>query len=664
MQIAYYGSLGIDYHSIDFRRPELRPKRERPVPINRIVVKKIAPPKKTKDVANVYETGDFCDLHYAVKHDLSKEKVPEHGVYENQPGVREGVYRETDYAQDEFIEPGTLGALINDWKMKGKQTLLGARKTPIAIDKNNTGPELLENEPIELEGVVRERDSNESALKPQEGTAKNLLDVWVNASDTVSVERKPITLVEDPSAPTVFESEPTVREGVIRNTDKIEDATLEQGGAKGLVGYWKTVTDDVNVERRPVNVREGKEIVLESQPIVREGVVRETDKGEDLSAQLLAEKKAKMLKEAYLEAQRLAAEHKGKAVVLDLAQDGGVLENEPSVRTDVVKSDVTLEDFVPKEKHTKKLLNRYMEIAASDQWGGSRGPIEIDRSGGIICENEPAALADGIIRGGGAGHGEVNFEEGKTRSMVDQWRNKGDAEFKRHFEGKPKWVQEIEQAQEAGVYENEPTVREGVLREADVYQPVGFSVPTEITKGMKDMWLNREAYEEERLRQMRENKPEVRPKKKLFDAWIPDAGGEEEEEEEETPAPQTNGPVNGEAAPAKSGKKSTTIAANKKKEPEKKKSSDAASKKTAASDSKDKASPKKKATSVKDTTKAKTPEKDKAKAKTKWLPNLCCAARWWSRRCPNIVVISEARLGTRREKANFQCRYILGNLKE
>ena len=634
LQIAYYGSLGVDYHSLDFRRPELRPRRPNIIPINRIVVKKISAPKLTKEVATVYETGTFHDLHLPVKHDLSKEKVPEHGVYENEPGFREGVFRETDYQQAEVIEPGTLGALINDWKMKGKPTLLGARKAPIDIDKSNTGPEVLENEPTTLEGVVREKDESQGA-KPGDGTARNLLEICKTWTDTVSVERKPINLVEDPSAPTVFESEPTVREGVIRNTDKIEDATLEAGGAKGLVGYWKTVTDDVNVERRPINVREGKEIVLESEPIVREGVVRESDPKDNLTEELLAQQKAKLSREAYLEAQRLAAEHKGKAVVLDLAQDGGVLENEPTTRTDVVKSDVTLEDFVPGEKHTHKLLSRYIEMAAAD-YAGSRGPVEIDRSGGLICENEPASLADGIVRGGITGP-EVNFEEGKTRSMVDQWRNKGDAEFRRHFEGKPQWVLEIEQNQEAGVYENEPTVREGVLREQDIYVPVGHTVPTEVTKGMKDMWLNREAYEEEKRMRMREQKPEVRPKKKLFDAWIPEGDEGEEEEEEETEANDAK-MVNGDAK--ESEKKKTSSSSKKKAESSssdaKKKSSESAKKKdkdkekdkdsssdkkrttsTSSSDNKDKASAKKKATSSDKSEKQDKQEKEKEKEKEK-----------------------------------------------
>ena len=496
--------------------------------------------------------------------------------------------------------------------MKGKQTLLGARKAPIDIDKSNTGPELLENQPVELEGVVREKDASGGA-KPGQGTARNLLEICKTWTDTVSIERKPIQLAEDPSAPTVFESEPTVREGVIRNTDKIEDATLESGGAKGLVGYWKTVTDDVNIDRRPINVREGKEIVLESQPIVREGVVRESDAGEDLTGKMLAEQKAKLSREAYLEAQRLAAEHKSKAVVLDLAQDGGVLENEPSVRTDVVKSDVTLEDFVPGEKHTKKLLNRYVEIAAADFAGGSRGLVEIDRSGGVICENEPAQLADGIIKGGITGR-EVNFEEGKTRSMVDQWRNKGDKEFKRHLEGKPQWILEIEQAQEAGVYENQPTVRDGVLREQDVYQPVGYTIPTEITRGMKDMWLNRESYEEERMRQMREQKPEVRPKKKLFDAWIPDAGGEEEEEEEEEPPVNM---VNGDVKDKKPEKKSSSSSGKKKSSESSDKTKSSESDKKKATSDKDKASAKKKATSSTSSEPSEKSEKEKPKAKTK-----------------------------------------------
>ena len=233
-------------------------------------------------------------------------------------------------------------------------------------------------------------------------------------------------------------------------------------------------------------------------------------------------------------------------------------------------------------------------------------------------------MADGIVRGGISGS-EVNFEEGKTRSMVDQWRNKGDAEFRRHFEGKPQWVLEIEQSQEAGVYENQPTTREGVLREQDIYQPVGFSVPTEITKGMKDMWLNREAYEEEMRMRTREQKPEVRPKKKLFDAWIPEPGSEEEEEEEETPA--KNDMVNGdvkESDKKSSAKKKTETDKKKGSETDKKKasepakkgsdkkksSSDADKKKAATSDSKDKASPKKKATS---STSSEPSEKEKTK---------------------------------------------------
>ncbi len=539
-QVAYYSSIGVDYHGLPGGR-EARPRRDRPVPINRILIKKITPPKKAKDVAGIYEDGKFTDLHYAVKHDLSKEAVPEHGVYENQPTEPlPNLFRETDYVTPDLLQPGALGELLADWKMKGKQTLLAARKAPIKIDKEKSGPELLENEPIVREGVLREVDPNEADVnKPQAGTAKNLHDIWINATDTVSVTKKPINLVEDPSAPSVFESQPIVRENVIRNTDRVEESQFEQGAAKGLVGYWKTVTDEVQLDKKPINVREGKEIVLESQPIVREGVVRESDAQSDLREAMQQNAHAKQVREAYLEAQRLAALHNKRAVQLELATDGGVLENEPSVRTDVVKSDIRMEDFLPSDRHTQKLAQRYVEIAQNNYAGGARGLIEIDRSGGVICENEPAQLAEGIVKGGASGQ-ELNFVEGATRSMVDQWKYKGDAEFKRHLEGKPQWVLEIEQAQEAGVYESQPIVRDGVIREVDQVEHSQAVVPNQFARGMRDMWLNREEHEEEKARRAREGQPQVRPKKKLFDAWIPDAEEGEDElndmvEENEAP---------------------------------------------------------------------------------------------------------------------------------
>ncbi len=569
-QVAYYSSIGVDYHGLPGGR-EARPRRDRPVPINRILIKKITPPKKAKDVAGIYEEGTFTDLHYPVKHDLSKEAVPEHGVYENQPSEPlPNLFRETDFVTPDLLQPGALGELLADWKMKGKQTLLAARKAPIKIDKEKSGPELLENEPIVREGVLREKDPNESDVnKPQAGTAKNLHDIWINATDTVSVTKKPINLVEDPSAPTVFESQPIVRDNVIRNTDKVEENQFEQGAAKGLVGYWKTVTDEVQVNKKPINVREGKEIVLESQPIVREGVVRESDAQADLRETMQQNAYTRQVREAYLEAQRQAALHKGKAVQLELATDGGVLENEPIVRTDVVKSDITMEDFLPSDRHTQKLAQRYVEIAQDNFAGGARGLIEIDRSGGVICENEPAQLAEGIIRGGASGQ-ELNFVEGATRSMVDQWKGKGDAEFKRHLQGKPQWVLEIEQAQEAGVYESQPIVREGVIREVDQVEHSQAVVPNQFARGMRDMWLNREEHEEEKARRAREGQPQVRPKKKLFDAWIPDAEeGEGAEEElndmvEENKAPQKKEPE------AKGQKSKKEPAKKDKKEPAKK----------------------------------------------------------------------------------------------
>ena len=140
------------------------------------------------------------------------------------------------------------------------------------------------DEPI---GVIRasQQDKNTATLELEEGTIKNLAHMFqsiTQGSDT-GVSRQPFKMdIDENDGEIVLESTPTEQnEGVIRASDPSEwqkPIDVERGATKNLASRFLNKTrEEPPVKKKPfkMDIDEAADaIVLESEPVVLEGVVR------------------------------------------------------------------------------------------------------------------------------------------------------------------------------------------------------------------------------------------------------------------------------------------------------------------------------------------------------------------------------------------------------
>lgn len=96
-------------------------------------------------------------------------------VFENQPERRQDVLREEDLLEDGGLKIGLTSNMKNYW-VNYKDTEIYARDRPIDLPGPEAPTGILENEPIRLEGVVREEDSTDEIAAIEKGKAKNLVN--------------------------------------------------------------------------------------------------------------------------------------------------------------------------------------------------------------------------------------------------------------------------------------------------------------------------------------------------------------------------------------------------------------------------------------------------------------------------------------------------------
>ena len=172
---------------------------------------------------------------------------------------------------------------------------------------------------------------------------------------------------------------------------------------------------------------------------------------------------------------------------------GQVHENEPEVLEGVVRSTDKTEDVIGKRGNIKNIAGRFASgrTAEADRNGSEsaaqrerpsgsrrsvlerfeRGPIDSDGSV-VLAENVPEELDPNIVRStDGYRANDPVMAAGRTRSMADRFRSQrpigdddDDEEDRRAAKpSKPAWLIELEQAKEAEtrVIENEPEVSDG-----------------------------------------------------------------------------------------------------------------------------------------------------------------------------------------------------------
>ena len=532
LQYTGYAGVGVDYSKAKYQSQiskaesgPLSPTSPRGqnanlIPVNWQTVEKVAAPEITKNVRARFESGEVAKRE--VKKSFNREFKPpaESGTFENEPSELDETVVRGGEMEDEQQKPqaGATRQKLSDWKVKGSQSTTTSRG-PINVAEDAGC--VLESQPQVRDDVTRETDEIGTNGLPEQGKAKNMLNHWTTMNDNQPKQKRPaIKLVEKDEGPAIYENQPSeVPEGVVRGEDYTDDVKLEPGQARNLQGYWAGVSDDKATQREAVKIDyESGPVIRENQPTVREDVVRESDTLQADRNLTLQAGHARNVASNFLEKDTGPGERK-QPIDLDTSSGPVVTENEPAAQQEhVIRGGDYSTEVRTEAGHTRNIRNVFAN--PEDKWANrQREKIQIDTSSAPqVVENEPMQLDDSVVRGGDAGMS-VDINSGRTRNMLDVWAVKeADANTVKTsstmVDGKPVWTREIEVAKDSGVYENEPMVREDVVKHDEMEPDM---VPAHKATNMRNMWTTREEEEERRLQ--KERTPEVMRAKRPRPAW-------------------------------------------------------------------------------------------------------------------------------------------------
>lgn len=216
-----------------------------------------------------------------------------------------------------------------------------------------------ENEPEErLEGVIRADDPGEweKPIELEKGWAKNMANLFLNRQqqETGSTSKKPFVMdIEEGAQTIVLENEPVILEGVVRSVDKTEDVIGKRGRIKNIAGRFANPQSDDATDgssssywRDPADLDSGRTRNVAD----RWKNQRFDDDDDDAPSSPTSTGKPKWM------------------VELESAKEYGVFENEPEVRSDVVRADDEQPDVISAQ-HTRNLRKMWSQIERDEGVG-------------------------------------------------------------------------------------------------------------------------------------------------------------------------------------------------------------------------------------------------------------------------------------------------------
>jgi len=338
-------------------------------------------------------------------------------VAENEPLRRSDVVHADDVQQDQ-VQRGMAKSLMTEWSKKGTEEFIVERKPIILAEAEG---KVAENEPLRRSDVVHADDVQQDQV--QRGMAKSLMTEWSKkGTEEFIVERKPIILAEAEGK--VAENEPLRRSDVV-HSDDVQQDQVQRGIAKSLMTEWsKKGTEEFIVERKPIILAEAEGKVAENEPLRRCDVVHSDDVQQDqvqrgMARSLMTEWSKKGTEEFIVER---------KPIILAEAE-GKVAESEPIRRDDVIHHDDldTAGESVSKGL-TKNLLSQWT-VKGSEEFVAEKKPIVVAEVEGQVVENEPTVRTDVVHSDEISTEGET-IRRGTTKTLLTQWKTKGTEEYK------------------------------------------------------------------------------------------------------------------------------------------------------------------------------------------------------------------------------------------
>jgi len=360
-----------------------------------------------------------------------------------------------------------------------------------------------ESEPVRRSDVVREQDEPSVDELPARGQARQMRAQWMTCSSSGSAERsqppQPVPLYDDDvgSQPSVAENEPVSRRtDVVREEDDTEaEVLLKRGFARHLAGFWSTARDqDATAQREVVDLAAlrgaGDAGVVENQPQRLEGVVRAADPADDEWLNADRGGLARSIATQFSTPQDTQTSKQPFRMELDVdPNETAVFENEPQPLKGVVRHSEPVRETMGQRGQIRQITRRYMTSPAGTPSTPQRPPdmIAIDLADGpTVLENEPVAVDPSVVRSVWTDVEDGAPQPGMTRSILQRWNSQDLHEADTFTPTKPAWLVEWEMTPEgSGVFENEPQMRDDVIREQDL-EPEMISVKQ--TRRTRAMW--------------------------------------------------------------------------------------------------------------------------------------------------------------------------------
>lgn len=335
----------------------------------------------------------------------NEEKLPEKGTTDN-------ILQKLKDIQSTPVQKENQGKREITPDRSGKSEYVSEPRTSFEeyVGKPESG--IFESQPVRDPNVIRPEDEEEEEILPNQGTARNLVAKFKKLQEEQPyVPKKPVDILPSNTGvePSIVESQPISLEGVVKEGDETEEKYPEKGQTRNLLAKFREI-ESGGGSQSP-SPRSRKEF---TPP-------REHPRGINSGNQESG---------VYENTPKKGLEYQPVKI------EGGIFENDPVSRPDVVKEADRFEERLPEQGTARNLLSKFKQIQndasvksptsprSMKEFTPPRDDLPTHQTGlnesGIV-ENEPQYRPD-VLREADTDWNEGMPSKGSAKSVVDKFK--------------------------------------------------------------------------------------------------------------------------------------------------------------------------------------------------------------------------------------------------
>lgn len=335
----------------------------------------------------------------------NEEKLPEKGTTDN-------ILQKLKDIQSTPVQKENQGKREITPDRSGKSEYVSEPRTSFEeyVGKPESG--IFESQPVRDPNVIRPEDEEEEEILPNQGTARNLVAKFKKLQEEQPyVPKKPVDILPSNTGvePSIVESQPISLEGVVKEGDETEEKYPEKGQTRNLLAKFREIESGGGSQSPSPRGRK------EFTP------PREHPRGINSGNQESG---------VYENTPKKGLEYQPVKI------EGGIFENDPVSRPDVVKEADRFEERLPEQGTARNLLSKFKQIQndasvksptsprSMKEFTPPRDDLPTHQTGlnesGIV-ENEPQYRPD-VLREADTDWNEGMPSKGSAKSVVDKFK--------------------------------------------------------------------------------------------------------------------------------------------------------------------------------------------------------------------------------------------------